>query len=37
VTAVGQNPSTGGFQLFADDMLDLYDRVPVGTKVVVTN
>jgi lipoprotein-anchoring transpeptidase ErfK/SrfK len=37
VTAVGQNPSTGGYQLFADDMLDLYDRVPIGTKVVVTN
>jgi len=37
VTAVGQNPSTGGFQLFADDMLDLYDRVSVGTKVAVTN
>jgi lipoprotein-anchoring transpeptidase ErfK/SrfK len=36
-SAIGQNPSSGGFQLFADDMLDLYDRVPVGTKVVVTN
>jgi lipoprotein-anchoring transpeptidase ErfK/SrfK len=37
VSAIGQNPPSGGFQLFADDMLDLYDRVPVGTKVVVTN
>ena len=37
VSTIGQNPPAGGFQLFADDMLDLYDRVPVGTKVVVTN
>jgi lipoprotein-anchoring transpeptidase ErfK/SrfK len=37
VGAIGQNPASGGFQLFADDMLDLYGRVPVGTKVVVTN
>jgi lipoprotein-anchoring transpeptidase ErfK/SrfK len=37
VSIIGQNPPSGGFQLFADDMLDLYDRVPVGTKVVVTN
>jgi lipoprotein-anchoring transpeptidase ErfK/SrfK len=37
VSTIGQNPTSGGFQLFADDMLDLYDRVPVGTKVVVTN
>jgi lipoprotein-anchoring transpeptidase ErfK/SrfK len=37
VSTIGQNPTSGGFQLFTDDMLDLYDRVPVGTKVVVTN
>jgi lipoprotein-anchoring transpeptidase ErfK/SrfK len=37
VGAIGQNPASGGFLLFADDMLDLYGRVPVGTKVVVTN
>jgi lipoprotein-anchoring transpeptidase ErfK/SrfK len=37
VSSIGQNPPSGGFQLFADDMLDLYDRVPIGTKVVVTN
>jgi lipoprotein-anchoring transpeptidase ErfK/SrfK len=37
VKAIGQNLPSNGFQLFADDMLDLYERVPVGTKVVVTN
>jgi lipoprotein-anchoring transpeptidase ErfK/SrfK len=37
VKAIGENPPSNGFQLIADDMLDLYERVPVGTKVVVTN
>jgi lipoprotein-anchoring transpeptidase ErfK/SrfK len=37
VKAIGQNLSSNGLQLFADDMLDLFERVPVGTKVVVTN
>src|SRR5262245_55517141 len=36
-SVIGKNPSSGGFQLMTDDMLDLYERVPVGAKVVVTN
>lgn len=35
--AIGRDQSSGGFQLITDDMLDLYERVPVGTKVVVMN
>jgi lipoprotein-anchoring transpeptidase ErfK/SrfK len=34
---IGKNPPSGGFQLINDDMLDLYERVPVDTKVVVMN
>jgi lipoprotein-anchoring transpeptidase ErfK/SrfK len=35
--AIGRDQSSGGFALITDDMLDLYERVPVGTKVVVMN
>jgi lipoprotein-anchoring transpeptidase ErfK/SrfK len=35
--AIGRDASSNGFQLITDDMLDLYDRIPVGTKVVVMN
>jgi len=34
---IGKNPSSGGFQLINDDMLDLYERIPVGAQVVVMN
>ena len=37
VSAIGRDPPTGGFSLITDDMLDLYERVAVGAKVVVTN
>jgi lipoprotein-anchoring transpeptidase ErfK/SrfK len=36
-SVIGRDQSRGGFQLIADDMLDLYERVPVGTKVVIMN
>jgi lipoprotein-anchoring transpeptidase ErfK/SrfK len=32
---IGQAVSSGCFRLVNDDVSDLYDRVPVGTKVVV--
>jgi lipoprotein-anchoring transpeptidase ErfK/SrfK len=32
---IGQAVSSGCFRLVNDDIIDLYDRVPVGTKVVV--
>jgi lipoprotein-anchoring transpeptidase ErfK/SrfK len=32
---IGQAVSSGCFRLVNDDVIDLYDRVPVGTKVVV--
>ena len=33
--AHGQAVSSGCFRLVNDDVSDLYDRVPVGTKVIV--
>ena len=32
---IGQAVSSGCFRLVNDDVVDLYDRVPLGTKVVV--
>jgi lipoprotein-anchoring transpeptidase ErfK/SrfK len=32
---IGQAVSSGCFRLVNDDVADLYDRVPVGTKVIV--
>jgi lipoprotein-anchoring transpeptidase ErfK/SrfK len=32
---IGQAVSSGCFRLVNDDIIDLYERVPVGTKVVV--
>jgi len=32
---IGQNVSSGCFRLVNDDVIDLYNRVPIGTKVVV--
>ncbi|MFZ1921555.1 MAG: L,D-transpeptidase [Xanthobacteraceae bacterium] len=32
---IGQAVSSGCFRLVNDDVMDLYDRVPVGTKVIV--
>jgi lipoprotein-anchoring transpeptidase ErfK/SrfK len=32
---IGQAVSSGCFRLVNDDIIDLYSRVPVGTKVVV--
>jgi lipoprotein-anchoring transpeptidase ErfK/SrfK len=32
---IGQNVSSGCIRLVNDDVLDLYDRTPVGAKVVV--
>ena len=32
---IGQAVSSGCFRLVNDDVVDLYDRVPVGTKVIV--
>jgi lipoprotein-anchoring transpeptidase ErfK/SrfK len=33
---IGQNVSKGCIRMFNEDVLDLYPRVPVGTKVLVT-
>jgi lipoprotein-anchoring transpeptidase ErfK/SrfK len=33
---IGQNVSKGCIRMFNEDVLDLYPRVPVGTKVIVT-
>ena len=33
--AIGQSVSSGCFRLVNPDVIDLFDRVPVGTKVVV--
>jgi len=33
---IGQNVSKGCIRMFNEDVLDLYPRIPVGTKVVVT-
>ena len=32
---IGQSVSSGCFRLVNPDVIDLFDRVPVGTKVVV--
>jgi lipoprotein-anchoring transpeptidase ErfK/SrfK len=32
---IGQAVSSGCFRLVNDDVMDLYDRVPVGTRVIV--
>ena len=32
---IGQNVSSGCIRMMNDDVIDLYDRVPVGAKVVV--
>jgi lipoprotein-anchoring transpeptidase ErfK/SrfK len=32
---IGQAVSSGCFRLVNDDIIDLYERIPVGTKVVV--
>jgi lipoprotein-anchoring transpeptidase ErfK/SrfK len=32
---IGRNVSSGCIRLTNDDVVDLYDRIPVGTKVVV--
>ena len=32
---IGQAVSSGCFRLVNDEIIDLYNRVPVGTKVVV--
>jgi lipoprotein-anchoring transpeptidase ErfK/SrfK len=32
---IGQAVSSGCFRLVNDDVIDLYDRVPVGTKVII--
>jgi lipoprotein-anchoring transpeptidase ErfK/SrfK len=32
---IGQNVSSGCIRMINDDVIDLYDRTPVGTKVVV--
>ena len=33
--SIGRNVSSGCIRLMNDDVADLYDRVPVGAKVVV--
>jgi lipoprotein-anchoring transpeptidase ErfK/SrfK len=32
---IGQSVSSGCFRMVNDDVVDLYARVPVGTKVMV--
>jgi lipoprotein-anchoring transpeptidase ErfK/SrfK len=32
---IGSAVSSGCFRLVNDDVMDLFDRVPVGTKVIV--
>jgi lipoprotein-anchoring transpeptidase ErfK/SrfK len=32
---IGQAVSSGCFRLVNDDIIDLYNRVPIGTKIVV--
>jgi lipoprotein-anchoring transpeptidase ErfK/SrfK len=32
---IGQSVSSGCFRLVNSDVIDLYERVPVGTRVVV--
>ena len=33
---VGQDVSRGCIRMFNDDVIDLYQRVPIGTQVLVT-
>ena len=32
---IGKNVSSGCIRMMNQDVIDLYDRVPVGTKVIV--
>jgi lipoprotein-anchoring transpeptidase ErfK/SrfK len=34
-STIGQNVSAGCIRLTNDDVTDLYDHVPIGTKVIV--
>jgi lipoprotein-anchoring transpeptidase ErfK/SrfK len=34
-STIGQNVSSGCIRMMNEDVIDLYDRVPVGTKVIV--
>ena len=34
-STIGHNVSSGCIRMMNDDVIDLYERVPVGTKVVV--
>jgi lipoprotein-anchoring transpeptidase ErfK/SrfK len=34
-TTIGHNVSSGCIRLTNDDVVDLYNRTPVGTKVIV--
>ena len=33
--SIGENVSSGCIRMFNQDVIDLYDRAPVGTRVVV--
>lgn len=33
--SIGRNASSGCFRMLQQDVIDLYDRVPIGTKVIV--
>jgi lipoprotein-anchoring transpeptidase ErfK/SrfK len=37
LAAIGQNSPAQGFQLLRDDIVDLDERAPIGTRVVVMN
>ena len=34
-STIGQNVSSGCIRMMNEDVIDLYNRVPVGTKVIV--
>ena len=34
-STIGQNVSSGCIRMMNEDVIDLYGRVPVGTKVIV--
>ena len=34
-STIGQNVSSGCIRMMNDDVIDLYNRVPVGAKVIV--
>jgi lipoprotein-anchoring transpeptidase ErfK/SrfK len=34
-STIGQNVSSGCIRMMNEDVIDLFDRVPVGTKVIV--